>query len=49
MEYKGHEIPKFFQGDGKWVPSTVIADYYRNEKSRIDRLIIIAEAKSKNT
>lgn len=39
MNYKGYEIEKFNQGEGKWVPNHVIKEYYQSEKDNIDRLI----------
>jgi hypothetical protein len=39
MLYKGYEIEKYSNGEGKYVPNHVIREYYQSEKARIDRLI----------
>ena len=44
MLYKGYEIEKYSNGEGKYVPNHVIREYYQSEKARIDRLIKLKES-----
>lgn len=39
MMYRGYEIEKYCNGEGRYVPKHVIREYYQSEKTRIDRLI----------
>lgn len=39
MMYRGYEIEKYRNGEGKYVPNHAIREYYQSEKARIDRLI----------
>ena len=44
MLYKGYEIEKYSNGEGKYVPNHVIREYYQSEKARIDRIIKCEES-----
>lgn len=45
MLYRGYEIEKYCNGEGKYVPNHVIREYYQSEKARIDRLIKLEETR----
>ena len=48
MLYRGYEIEKYCNGEGKYVPNHVIHEYYQSEKRNIDRLIKLEETKKNN-
>jgi len=48
MLYKGYEIEKYCNGEGKYVPNHVIREYYQGEKRNIDRMIKLEETKKNN-
>ena len=49
MNYKGYEIEKYSNGEGKFVPNHVIREYYQSEKAMIDRQIKINKNKESFT
>jgi len=48
MLYKGYEIEKYCNGEGKYVPNHVIREYYQSEKRNIDRMIKLKETEKTN-
>ena len=49
MLYKGYEIEKYCNGEGKYVPNHVIHEYYQSEKRNIDRMIKLKESNATMT